>query len=401
MDLRILLWRWLAFLAVWQYVVQPGQADNLATITPCPHCSTSIAPKPVTITAQYHMVSTCEPSATTIFHYFAKRHKTGTTSTIKTVPSCSTYAWVSTTIPVYVNEMKTSAVITTTNQPVIFSELHYTEARTTTTTTLQRHLSRIGIGFNGTNLNSTYHNQLRPITSIKVTLSTINIKKFCGYDSIGPLAISGYGGSGLCMECGPDVNNALTQRLTVISCSNRHCTTFNETWISSPTTYTASGKTHTVTTTKAYCPSAIHETARPGNTHLLSAPSSTHSLTDIPTAEPSKFSQRTASHSNFSTTASTSFATSTRSLINSSPTRCITTTTSDDEPEPTEGYGGGEADPSADPSGDPSGNVESEHPAPTAYHHHRTHSYKIFERHGLEQPRGHVMKRGGLLFWGL
>lgn len=376
MGSRFNLKRCIALLAVFQSLFEISLAKNLGTVTPCPHCGPSIAPKPITITAQYETVSTCEPSKTTIFHTHTKRHKTSTTSKVKTVPSCSSYAWVSTKIPVYKNHKKTSSLVTTTNQPVTFSSLHYTETHTTTLTLPWHH----GKG-NGTHHNGTHHSKT---TTTKKSYTTIDVKDYCDYNSIGPIAIHGYKGSGLCKDCGPDERGALTQRLTVVSCSNKHCTTFNETWIALPTTYSSSGTTSTTMTTNTYCPTATPVTAMPGYTS--SAP--TGASTPGPT---------TSSHPVQTTSSTTTSATPTGYPTHPTTTTTICTTDTEtdteteSEPTPTETYGsGGEANPSDYMDNDP--------PAPSPYH--PASSYKLFKRQGLEQPRGRVMKRSGLLFWG-
>ncbi|KAM3414601.1 Ca2+-modulated nonselective cation channel polycystin [Cercospora zeina] len=406
--------RALALFAVWQSLVQPSWATSLATVTPCPECGSSIAPKPITITAQYQTVSTCTPSTTTVFSSYTTQYTVGTpsrtekstvtTSKIETVPSCSAYAWVSTTIPVYQNDTKTSSIITTTNQPVTFRSWHYTDSHTTTIE-LPQYPQYAGNGAqhqNGTHRNGTVQNgmiqngtHIRSTT--KVSYTTIDVKKYCRYDSLGPIAIPNYKGSGLCTDCG-DASSALTQRLTVVSCSDKHCTTFNETWIASRTTYSASGRPHTATATNTYCPTATPETAMPGYTRPAptGSPSSTppsgggeHPTGSYP-SEGGEHPTGTYSHSPTTTPCSTTPSPSHPPAYSSPPTYSNT----EDEPEPTDGYGG-EPDPPADPSGD----MGYEEPAPTAYHPGPSH-YKVFKRRGLERPRGTVMKRGGTLFWG-
>ncbi|USW54829.1 hypothetical protein Slin15195_G081480 [Septoria linicola] len=398
--------RCIALLGIWQCLIDPALAKTLATVTPCPECGSSIAPAPITITAQYQTVSTCKPSTTTVVFPYTKRYTTGTTSKIETTPSCSPYAWVSTTIPVYDNSTKTSTVVTSTAQPVTFNSVHYTEAHTTTIT-----LPAPYYGSNGTHQNATH-----PKTTTEVSYTTIDVKKYCKYNSLGPIAIPYYEGSGLCTDCGPDSKSALTQRLTVISCSNKHCTTFNETWVSSPKTYSASGKPHTMTTTNTYCPTATPETAMPGYTHPAGSPTSygqpqqTHSDGTPPNyGQPPQTYTGHPSGSYPPTTTAPTHAPGyppSPTYTNGEPETEPTDGYGDGHPEPTDGYGDGQPEPTdgygggePDPTVDPSGGMGYDRPTPTEYQPGPTH-YKVFKRQGLEQPRGRVMRRGGMLFWG-
>lgn len=368
-------------------LIELSAAKHLATVTPCPDCRPSIAPKPIVVTAQYQTVSTCEPSTTTVVYPYTKSHTTDTSSRIETIASCSPYAWVSTTIPVYHNWTKTASVVTTTNQPVTFNSLHYTETFSTTITLLAPK-------YKG---NGTYgRNVTHPSTTVKYSHTTIDVKDYCDYNSIGPIAIPGYKGSGLCTDCGPDANSALTQRFTVVSCSNMHCTTFDETWIETPKTYSSEGQVHTTKTTKTYCPTATPETAMPGYTHAAST-----GLSPSASPQPTPKGPSASAYPTSSSVTLPSQYSSTYGTVTAPPSyyRSAGSTATDDygtgspEPTATEYDGGGTPDPSGD------GGYEDPTPTPYQYQSGPS-SYKVFKRQGLEKPRGRVMKRSGLLFWG-
>ncbi|EME84651.1 uncharacterized protein MYCFIDRAFT_173600 [Pseudocercospora fijiensis CIRAD86] len=362
--------RCIAILAIVQSLLEVAAASGLATVTPCPDCGPSIAPRPISVTAQYQTVSTCVPSTTTVTFPKTKHHTTTLESAVKTIPSCTSYAWVSTEIPWYMNGTATSTLVTTTNQPVTFNSLHYTETHTTTIT-----------------LPSYDHgNRTNHTSTLKVSETTIDIKDFCDYKSIGPIGIPGYGGSGLCKDCGPDSKRALTQRFTVISCANRHCTTFNETRIASPTTYTRNGRPHVTTTTHTYCPTATPASAIPRES---AAASTAVASTTTTATQPTGYDSKSAAGPTTSPTATPSVGSEPDEdelWPSAGPSEYEPTTTAD-ETEPTYGGGEGSADPSAD--------LEHDEPAPTPYQ-PPARSYKAFKRQGLEKPKGRLVKLGML-----
>ncbi|KXT11683.1 hypothetical protein AC579_6484 [Pseudocercospora musae] len=363
--------RCVAIFAILQSLLGVDAASILATVTPCPDCGPSIAPRPISVIAQYQTVSSCVPSTTTVTFPKTKHHTTTLESAVKTIPSCSAYAWVSTSIPWYNNGSASSTLVTTTNQPVTFHSVHYTETHTITTT-----LPSHGRG-----------NHANHTSTVKVSETTIDIKDFCDYESIGPIGIPGYGGSGLCTDCGPDSKSALTQRFTVVSCANEQCTTFNETRIALPTTYTRNGQAHVTTTTHTYCPTATPASAIARST--AAAPTAVASTTSS-AIDPVGY----ASKSTAKPTAKPSTGTGPdeyEPTPSSEPSQYEPTTTADEsDPEPTYGGGDGSADPSAD--------MEYDEPAATPYQ-PPARSYKVFKRQGLEKPKGRVVKRAGLLYF--
>ncbi|EME38648.1 hypothetical protein DOTSEDRAFT_28876 [Dothistroma septosporum NZE10] len=405
------LQHFMALLMVVQVHFSASAAHKLGTVIPCPKCAHPIAPKPITVTAQYQTVSTCTPSPTTISSTHTSGTTTLTTTVVKTVPSCSTYAWVSTRIPTHSNTVTAKTLVTTTNQPVTFGSSHYVETHTTTITApYYRHP--------GHHRNITSHrNATRNHTTTTTThKTTFDVRSWCDYDSIGPIAIPGYGGSGLCTDCGPDANSAITQRFTVASCSDKVCTTFNETWIASPATYTSSGKTYSTTTTETHCPTATQPNPSPGQSYPVDMPATitlpsptwsapiTTSTTLSSTSTKDQYQQPTETYSNGQGQQPTTSASSTWSSSTTTTTTSSSTCTDDEDEQPTKTYGGaGDKQPTETYGGgegmDPSGGMDYESPTPTPYQ-SKQNSYQVFKRQGLERPRGNVQKRGGLLYYG-
>ena len=452
------------YLAVAFTLLAGARAADLATVTPCPDCPSAIAPSPITVHSQYQTVSACKPSTTTVFTTSSALNQTRIGSAISTVPSCTPSVFVSTTIPAYSNGVQTSTLVTETEQPVTFNYLHTVKTRavvaraeTTCTTT------------------STTTSTVTTTTTTLTLSTTIAVKSYCDYASIGPLAIPGYEGSGLCTDCGPDANGVLTQKFTVVSCENKKCTTFNETWLASPKTHLVDGKNYVATTTDVYCPTATPETQMPGYTapapaayptaqaapspagqghQAAAAPTpyagkpagtpesyghpASYAAPPSPAAYPSQegghpagygaaagpvaYSSQAGGHpASYGAAPSpapyasqngghpASYPAGTTLKTYATPTRYAhpTTTCTDSEVEPTAeptSYNGGNGndggdDGSADPSSDPSGALGYDPPQPTTYG--RPSSYKVFKRQGMEMPRGSVMRRSGLLFWGV
>merc|ERR1712093_104994 len=111
-SLVSVLWTW----ALPGLLITTTAADVLVTFTPCPECPQSIMPAPITITAQYQPSSTCTPTTTCSAVEMSSASITYTTSQCQVQPSCTTYDWVSTTIP-YLGGAS-STVITGTDQVV-------------------------------------------------------------------------------------------------------------------------------------------------------------------------------------------------------------------------------------------------------------------------------------------
>ncbi|KIV82625.1 hypothetical protein PV11_04723 [Exophiala sideris] len=176
-----------------------AQSTPLATITPCP-AAPALNLEPITVTTQYQPVFTCEPSST------CRR------SRCTTIYPLQTYEYVSTVIPCPYG-LSSVSTVTRTEQSVLVSR-----ATTTITGTT---LSTMVAVVHGT-----------PTTSVLLhrDYTTVSKEWSAPYNSLGPLAIAGYPGSGLCTDCD------LSQTLEVIECINSRqdpiqCRSGLETWI--------------------------------------------------------------------------------------------------------------------------------------------------------------------------
>ncbi|KAB8356519.1 hypothetical protein FH972_024102 [Carpinus fangiana] len=243
-------------------------ALDLATIDPCPACPASVAHPAITVTAQYQVVATCAPSAT-VFN-----------STTSTNYPCTASVFVSTVIPTISNGEQGNVTVTKTDQKVRFFATSSVETITSVGTSLPlvrrrfepRAFGLLANGTNGTAL---------PLPQTTQTSYKTHIIEDCApYHQIGPIAVPGWDGSGLCSTIGPDANGALTQTLDVTSCLDHSCTTYPETWVESPVTTIVEGITETITITKTVFPDASQAAVpKPG----MVQPALSH-----PTAPPSE-----------------------------------------------------------------------------------------------------------------
>lgn len=173
----------------------------LATVTPCPEAPSRIAPPLITVTSQYQPVSTCEERTAC----FRRR--------CTTQYSYHTYEYVSTVIPC----LAFSTTITRTAQSVLIS-------RSSSTITNTHVETKVHHGHS---------------TTTTATARTTVLKEWSAvYKDIGPLAIPGYKGSGLCHTCeGP--NGEKRQEVEAIECTHRPrgptvCEKYAEIWIYQP-----------------------------------------------------------------------------------------------------------------------------------------------------------------------
>jgi hypothetical protein len=200
--------------------------DALATISPCPDCPKSIAPTPITITSQFQPVSTCTPQ------------KTCTEKKCHLEPSCSTYDWVSTTVPCLGGA--TSTLITKTDQIVELSHV-------STVLTSYAPCATTGPSWNGTI--PKYRNE----SCTSTTYQTMIIDESAPFDECGPLALGNWEGSGLCKKCAPDADTK-SQVVHVNKCLDGQCSTYAETWVSKKATATAaSSECPTPVVTSTFC----------------------------------------------------------------------------------------------------------------------------------------------------
>lgn len=183
-------------------------ASPLATITPCPQAPSSIASSPITVTNQYQAVSTCEARTACV--------KWGR---CKTRYLYSTYSFVSTVIPCLAASSTTT--VTRTEQTVLISR----SSHTVTNTQLPPYVLQT----NGTTTTA---------STARTTHMTVVKEWSAEYKNIGPLALPGYSGSGLCESCnGP--HGEERQVLEAVECRSgprraTFCSRGVETWIYQP-----------------------------------------------------------------------------------------------------------------------------------------------------------------------
>ncbi|KAL2357379.1 hypothetical protein BJ546DRAFT_835955, partial [Cryomyces antarcticus] len=186
-----------------------AQTGVLGVVTPCPSAPSSIRPRPITITEQYQPVSTCIPTS---------RCRNGNCTTDYPF---STYDWISTVIPCFNSNRNASGscTITRTDQPVTVSHMRATLTSYVTTSTAvvsaRDNLPRQPYGgFIKERDTQPYRNVTTPVLDI---VETNDIVRF---SDIGPLAIPGYAGSGLCRSCDTDGKGAQSQHVKVEQCRN-------------------------------------------------------------------------------------------------------------------------------------------------------------------------------------
>lgn len=179
----------------------------IATVIPCPSPSQWKTPAPITITTQYQPVSTCLAGSEVCIKNKCWTHY-----------SYSTYDFVSTIIPCPLALPSSVSTITKTDQNVLVTRSSKTITNTYTTSTVTRKWRK-------------------PVT-VTTTASTYTtvIKEWSApYKQLGPFAIPGYQGSGICTQCRGPKGQKL-QSLDVIECrqtSNKPpvCREYPEVWV--------------------------------------------------------------------------------------------------------------------------------------------------------------------------
>ncbi|KAL3428410.1 hypothetical protein PVAG01_01919 [Phlyctema vagabunda] len=258
--------------------------DAIATFLPCEGCPSNVKPQPITVTEQYQAVSTCipttvcKPTTASICTLKSASSQSSQSCSTHTGTTCSaeypftTYAFVSTVIPCAGKESKTT--VTKTEQPVTVGYV------STTSTSYTTYTSYPSASVNGTYLNST-----SPITHVDiVSIDVIVIDYVSPYNQIGEIGIWGYGGSGLCKECGPFKDGSVQQVVDVHSCIGAKCVDFKETWYRGPTV-TEVTATQTLTATYAaqtdgvhtitLCPAAVAATTSVPHVTTITIPGTT------------------------------------------------------------------------------------------------------------------------------
>ncbi|EXJ68600.1 uncharacterized protein A1O5_08394 [Cladophialophora psammophila CBS 110553] len=181
-------------------------AGPLTTINPCPN-ATSISATPITVTMQHQTVSTCSTTSTCFRGSCIARY------------SMETFAYVNTIIPAaWDGTSAITTTVTSTGQTVTVSRFHSTITKFATPTS--------AVVKNGT----TSRAAPQPV------YLTIAKDFMVPYNKIGPLAIPGYGGSGLCQGCNVQQDGSRSQVVNVIECRSgldrAKCMAYAETWIS-------------------------------------------------------------------------------------------------------------------------------------------------------------------------
>ena len=195
----------------------------IATISPCPSCPVTARPSPITVTSQYQPVSTCTPSQTCTTDT-ADISASSATLTCRLEPDCTTYSFVSTVIPFLAGSSSTTvteldAIVTIDHTSTVLTSL------IPVTTTAPFFNGTLARRQNSTVANTTY-------TYTLTRYATLVVDTWCPYNEMGPLAIPGYAGSGLCKACTADPNQ-LSQVVTVRDCvNNSTCGLTTKTWIS-------------------------------------------------------------------------------------------------------------------------------------------------------------------------
>jgi hypothetical protein len=189
--------------------------NALATIAPCPIATITAAPPPITVTAQHQDVSTCRV-VTKCAHGSCSRDLVW-----------DTWTFVSTTIPFNWNgTAMQSTVVTDIRQPVTVSNWYTTIPILPTVTSNATGIFR----GNATGIRPTGYQTPAP------SYTTIARNWVVPYNQLGPLAIPGYGGSGLCGKCNMNEAGAREQAVTVTECGSDgvdpRCVKYVEHWVS-------------------------------------------------------------------------------------------------------------------------------------------------------------------------
>ncbi|KAK6366886.1 hypothetical protein LTS17_010437 [Exophiala oligosperma] len=207
----------LLFAAVALFASDKVFSKTLTIIEPCPSAPSLSLPA-ITVTTQYQPVSTCQ----------------ATTACIKgkcsTIYPFTTYPYVSTVIPCAWNGTTTqTTTVTQVKQAVRASE----HLETLTHVTSAPYLDKAAW--------IDWFKQQPSATKKVTSYETVSRRAIAPYDAIGPLAIPGWNGSGLCKKCVQN-NGALSQLLAVTECRlgtksgqpYQRCLEWQEVWIAQP-----------------------------------------------------------------------------------------------------------------------------------------------------------------------
>lgn len=244
-------------------IISTVSGSALTTIIPCPACPARLAPPAITVTAQYQPVSTCTTSVscrTNTFSLCSPSAACSTTanSTCSTAVPCSTSLWVSTIIPcVSSNKANQSCTITATDQLVTISQETETSTSTSyytttylstsylTAATQKPHTFAKDRRYNGPELKGVNWTPKSSTVSIVKTIPKFNLVPIVRdfivrFSQIGPMAIPGYGGSGICTTCGSSSDGSVEQSQPVVirTCIKGVCSSVKQVWVSHIVTIT-------------------------------------------------------------------------------------------------------------------------------------------------------------------
>ncbi|EXJ95530.1 hypothetical protein A1O1_00652 [Capronia coronata CBS 617.96] len=200
--------------------------EILTTIEPCPS-ATALSYAPITVSAQYQPVSTCNPMTACV---------KGQCSTIYPF---TTYPYVSTVVPCAWNGTITqTTTVTDIKQPFRASEYLETLTQVTAVPSAPKQRGKIWVDW--------FHKEKQTKTQTSL-YETVTRRAGAPFNEIGPLAVPGYDGSGLCHKCiQPDGRRS--QLLAVVECrfgiglsgkEYQKCVEWYEMWIEQPPMSTA------------------------------------------------------------------------------------------------------------------------------------------------------------------
>merc|ERR1711977_277011 len=179
--------------------------------------------------------------------------------------SCTTYDWVSTTIP-YLGGAS-STLITGTDQVVELTRV------STVFTTYFPCATAVPNISNGTTTSSSNG------SCTSTTYQTLLVDFSAQFDECGPIAVAGWDGSGLCTECTPN-DFTTSQVVDVHSCMDGSCSDYVETWVVVTRTQTASS-TETAISTQCSVSSGVNTVPVIATVHPSGNPDFTAAVTTI------------------------------------------------------------------------------------------------------------------------
>lgn len=232
--------------------------DYLTTVEPCLAAPTGHRPHAITVTKQLQPVSYCKPTTvctTKTEGYEAK-------ATCGVIFPYYESLWISSVIPLPYGEGK--CTVTDTEQSVTVQEY---SSKVTHYTTITPHpvVYKLHTNHTTTKIAEPY----KKVQSVDVVV----IDYITPFKSLGPHAIPGYPGSGLCHDCKPNKDGSAHQVVDVRKCINDECTEYAETWAYDAPKKTSSVNRRHCTTSKVvstpgtYTITVVPETCKTVSVH--------------------------------------------------------------------------------------------------------------------------------------